>query len=139
MSNRRKLGRRTEHYYAMMKNLCAALFEHGSINTTISKAKEMRSPADKLITLAKRAFNGDLSARRRALSQLPRLANMSQILDKVGEATQARQGGYVSVRRIGFRCDGAVEANIRILDYKPVKPTETPYNQDNSLQNQGNN
>ncbi len=63
----RRFSRTSEHRLAMRRNLVASLFEHETISTTIEKAKEVKSFAEKLITLAKK---GTLSARRRAIAQL---------------------------------------------------------------------
>ncbi len=60
----RKLGRTTSHRRALRRNLAHSLIEHGEIRTTLPKAKELRRFVEKLITLAKRAQNGDLVARR---------------------------------------------------------------------------
>ncbi|MFI4913051.1 MAG: 50S ribosomal protein L17 [Sedimentisphaeraceae bacterium JB056] len=63
----RHLGRTSEHRIAMRRNMVSSLFEHGTISTTIQKAKEVKPFAEKLITLAKK---GDLASRRRAISLL---------------------------------------------------------------------
>lgn len=63
----RQLSRTSEHRLAMRRNLTASLFEHETISTTIQKAKDVRSFAEKLITLAKK---GTLASRRRAISLL---------------------------------------------------------------------
>ena len=63
----RKLSRTSEHRLAMRRNMVASLFEHGTISTTIQKAKEVKPFAEKLITLAGK---GTLAARRRAISLL---------------------------------------------------------------------
>ena len=62
-----RLGRTSEHRLAMRRNLVSSLFEHETVSTTIQKAKEVRSFAEKLITLAKK---GTLASRRRAISLL---------------------------------------------------------------------
>jgi len=62
-----QLNRTSAHRVAMRRNLTASLFEHETISTTLSKAKHVRSFAEKLITLAKK---GNLAARRRAISIL---------------------------------------------------------------------
>jgi large subunit ribosomal protein L17 len=63
----RHLGRTSEHRIAMRRNMVSSLFEHGTISTTIQKAKEVKPFAEKLVTLAKR---GDLASRRRAIAML---------------------------------------------------------------------
>ena len=65
MANLRKLGRRTDHRTAMLRNLVQSLFENGKIETTVTRAKEVRREAEKMITLGKK---GDLSAREKLLN-----------------------------------------------------------------------
>jgi len=62
---RRKLNRTSEHRVALRRNMAQSLFEHGQIETTLSKAKDLRPFAERLITLALRARGGSLSARQR--------------------------------------------------------------------------
>jgi large subunit ribosomal protein L17 len=64
-NRQRKLNRDSEHRRAMQRNLVQSLFEHGEIRTTLPKAKLIKPFAERLITLARRAKNGDLIARRR--------------------------------------------------------------------------
>jgi len=66
----RKLGRTTAHRWSLRRNLTQSLFEHGQITTTLAKAKDVRRFAEKLITLAKKARQGDLTARRRVVQLL---------------------------------------------------------------------
>ncbi len=61
----RKLGRTMEHRKALRRNQAQSLFEHGQITTTLQKAKDLRPFAERMITLAKKARQGDLGARRR--------------------------------------------------------------------------
>ena len=63
----RQLSRTSEHRLAMRRNLVSSLIEHETVSTTIQKAKEVQSFAEKLITLAKK---GTLASRRRAISLL---------------------------------------------------------------------
>ena len=62
-----KLGRTTSHRRCMVANMLKSLVVHGSIQTTVAKAKEVRRHADRLITIAK---DGSLAARRRAIAKL---------------------------------------------------------------------
>lgn len=63
--SQRKLNRTSSHRRAMQRNLAQSLFEHGEVRTTVPKAKDLRPFAERLITLAKRALSGNLTARRR--------------------------------------------------------------------------
>ena len=76
-----QLNRTSAHRIAMRRNLTASLFEHETISTTLSKAKHVRSFAEKLITLAKK---GDLAARRRAISILGNRDIVEQVDGKTG-------------------------------------------------------
>ncbi len=62
--SQRKLHRTSSHRRAMQRNLAQSLFEHGQIRTTIQKAKDLRPFAERLITLAKSAHGGSITARR---------------------------------------------------------------------------
>ena len=66
----RKLGRTTSHRRALRRNLAQSLFEHGQVTTTLAKAKDVQPFAEKLITLAKRAFAGSVPARRRLVRMM---------------------------------------------------------------------
>src|SRR6476660_4406704 len=61
----RKLNRTKEHRLALRRNMAQSLFEHGQIRTTITKAKDLRPFAERLITLARKANGGSLAARQR--------------------------------------------------------------------------
>ena len=67
MANLRKLGRRADHRKSMLRNQVQSLIENGKIETTLTRAKETRRVAEKMITLGKR---GDLHARRQALAYI---------------------------------------------------------------------
>lgn len=64
-----KLGRTTAHRTSTLRNLAAAMFEHGQVVTTVTKAKAMRPMVEKIVTLAKK---GDLASRRRVIAMLGR-------------------------------------------------------------------
>ena len=66
----RKLGRTMEHRKALRRNQAQSLFEHGQIKTTLQKAKDLRPFAERMITLAKKARQGNVGARRRLQSLL---------------------------------------------------------------------
>ena len=116
---RHKLGHRilnksTSHRKAMFANMAASLIEHEQIVTTLPKAKEMRSIADKLITLGKR---GDLHARRQAISQIKDVAQVKKLFDVLGPRYKDRNGGYTRVLKAGFRYgDNAPMAVLELVD-----------------------
>ena len=111
---RRKLNRTAAHRKAMFANMATSLIEHEQIITTLQKAKEMRSIADKLITLGKR---GGLHARRQAASQLKQDQYVERLFAILGPRYKDRQGGYVRVMKAGFRFgDMAPMAIIEFVD-----------------------
>jgi len=110
----RKLNRTASHRKAMFANMSASLIEHEQIVTTLPKAKELRSVADKLITLAKR---GDLHARRQAISRIRNVEQVKKLFDVLGPRYQERNGGYTRVLKAGFRYgDNAPMAVIELVD-----------------------
>lgn len=110
----RKLSRTSEHRLAMRRNIVSSLFEHETISTTVVKAKEVKSFAEKLITLAKK---GDLAARRRAIAML---GNRAIYKEEAGEQVESgtvigklfselgpryidRPGGYTRIIKLAKR------------------------------------
>ena len=96
----RKLGRTASHRKAMLSNLATSLFQHGAVRTTLPKAKELRSVAERLITFAKR---GDLHARRQVLRRIQNKVVVTKLFDEIGPSFTDRQGGYTRVLKIGPR------------------------------------
>ena len=110
----RKLGRKTGHRHALLRNLAAALIKHEQITTTLPKAKELRPYVEKLITLAKR---GGLSNRRLAMSRLGDEAQLKKLFDALATRYADRDGGYTRVLRAGVRPSDAVQmAIIELVD-----------------------
>ena len=95
----RRLGVNAAHRRAMMANLASSLIEHGAINTTEARAKELRSFVEKLITLAKR---GDLHARRRALAYLRNYPAVKRLFDELAPQFTT-SGGYTRILKLGRR------------------------------------
>ncbi len=113
----RRLNRSSSHRKAMFANMAAALIKHEQINTTLPKAKELRSIVDKLITLGKR---GDLHARRQALSVLQEPWLVNKLCDSLADRYSDRPGGYTRVIKAGFRYgDAAPMAVIELVDRDP--------------------
>lgn len=110
----RKLNRTKSHRRALFANLAVALLTHEQIKTTLPKAKDLRSIADKMITLGKR---GDLHARRQALAELRDEAAVKKLFDVLGPRYADRPGGYTRVLKAGFRTgDAAPMAFIELVD-----------------------
>ena len=113
----RKLNRTSQHRRAMFANLANALFKHEQITTTLPKAKDLRTYAERLITLAKR---GDLHARRLAMAKLRDNAVVSKLFSIIAERYADRPGGYTRVLKAGFRYgDAAPMAVIELIDRDP--------------------
>ena len=112
-----RMGGSPAHERLMLANLAQALFEHGRITTTETKAKRLRPYAEKLITFGKR---GDLHARRQAAAQLKQDMHVAKLFAVLGPRYQERQGGYCRVLKAGFRYgDMAPMAIIELVDRDP--------------------
>lgn len=110
----RKLGVKTQHRHAMFANMAAALIKHEQIETTLPKAKELKSVVERLITLGKK---GGLSNRRLAMSRLRDETMVKKLFDVLGKRYQDRNGGYTRVLKAGFRYgDNAAVAIIELVD-----------------------
>src|SRR5699024_7211579 len=115
----RKLGRATDTRLALLRNLTADVIIHERVETTESKAKELRSSVDKMITLGTRA---DLHARRQAACFLYDKTTeddeqgLQKLFDDIAKRFEDRQGGYARVLKVGpRRGDGANMAIIELV------------------------
>ncbi|WP_044411380.1 50S ribosomal protein L17 [Thiomicrospira microaerophila] len=116
----RKLGRNSSHRKAMFKNMSASLIEHEVIKTTVAKAKELRSVAEPLITLAK---EDSVHNRRIAFSRLRDKAAVGKLFSDLGVRFKSRPGGYIRILKCGFRPgDNAPMAIVELVD-RPVAET----------------
>ena len=103
----RKLGRTASHRKALGRNLITALFTHGRIQTTVSKAKEYRPQAEKLITLARRGLRfqekGETARYvhcvRLAVSRLQSKPAVKTLFSDIAPAYEDRPGGYTRIVR----------------------------------------
>lgn len=95
-----KLGLTTGHRKAMLRNLVTSLIKENRITTTETRAKEVKSIAEKMVTLAKK---GDLAARRQALAYMYDEDVVKKLFDTVGPKYVDRQGGYTRIVRTGHR------------------------------------
>ncbi len=96
----RKLGRRSDHRRSLFRNLVTSALRHERLTTTLTKAKELRTPLEEMITLGKR---GDLHARRQALSYLLDEDVVTKLFDTLGPRYEDRAGGYTRITRLGPR------------------------------------
>ena len=107
-----------------MKGLLTSLFEHGKIETTLPKAKDLRPAAEKLITKAKR---GDLSARRQVIASLSTLNVANKLVDEIAPQIK-RDSGYLRIVKTDLRRgDNAEMAIVEFVDeLKSIpKPAKT--------------
>lgn len=95
-----KLGLTTGHRKAMLRNLVTSLIKENRIQTTETRAKEVKSIADKMVTLAKK---GDLAARRQALAYIYDEEVVKKLFNSVGPKYTDRQGGYTRIVKVGHR------------------------------------
>ena len=113
----RKLGRDSAHRKALYANLVCSLIEHGRIQTTEAKAKEVRPIAEELITLGRR---GDLAAHRHAVAFLRSKPAVHKLFAEVAPRFAERPGGYTRIVKIGPRQgDSAPMAYLELVDYAP--------------------
>lgn len=101
-----RLGRTSSHREALFRNMATSLFREERIQTTAPKAKELKSIAEKMVTLAK---EGSLHARRQAASYIMDEAVVAKLFDEVAAKYQDRQGGYTRIVKVGFRKGDAAE------------------------------
>ena len=115
----RKFGRERDQRRALMKGLATSLVEHGKIETTLPKAKELVRYIEKLITKAKK---GDLYNRRQVIAKLSTQAAAFKLVDEIAPQLSGRTSGHVRVTRTRLRVgDGAQMATIEFVDeLKPV-------------------
>ncbi|HAG52361.1 MAG TPA: 50S ribosomal protein L17 [Alphaproteobacteria bacterium] len=120
--SKRKFNRKSSHRQAMLANLAQSLFEHGQIKTTLPKAKDLRSVAEKLITKAKK---GDLHSRREVLKVINKKDVVAKLFDEIAPAVAERNGGYTRVIKAGFRLgDAAPMAIIALVQEEVTVKTE---------------
>lgn len=109
----RRLGRPANHRLAMFRNQVTDLLRHGKIVTTEAKAKEVRSIAEKVITLGR---HGTVHARRRALRIVSDKDVVKKIFDDLGPRYSDRPGGYTRIIKLGTRQgDGASMAQLELV------------------------
>lgn len=119
----RKFGRERDQRRALMRSLASSLIEHGKIETTLPKAKELSRYIEKLITKAKK---GDLHNRRQVISKLSSQAMAYKLVDEIAPQLSSRNSGHVRVSRTRLRVgDGAQMATIEFVDDLKEVPKES--------------
>ena len=120
-----KLGRSPQHRKALLASLVCNFIEERRIQTTLAKAKQARSLAEKMVTLGKA---GTLAARRQAIATLRRKEYVAKLFSEIVPLFADRHGGYTRIVKLGFRrSDGAPLAllewvNVAAVSKKKKKP-----------------
>ena len=109
MPGTRKLGRTTDHRKAMLRGMVTFLLENGQIETTVTRAKEVRAVAEKMITIGK---NTDLHSKRQVFSYVTKESVAKKVFDEIAPKYADRNGGYTQIIKIGPRRGDAAEMAI---------------------------
>lgn len=112
--NFRKLGRTPTHKWAMLRNMVTSLIEHERIVTTLPKAKELQSLAEKLITTAKKSDK--LHARREANKIVRTPETQTKLINVLGPRYQFREGGYTRIMKLAQPRAGD-KADMAVIEY----------------------
>ena len=117
----RQLNRNSPHRTAMFRNMASSLFEHEVIKTTLVKAKELRSVAEPLITLAKK---DSVANRRLAFDRTRNRETVGKLFSELGPRYAERPGGYIRILKCGERTgDKAPMAYVELVD-RPIRDEE---------------
>ena len=109
----RKLGRTSDHRKAMLRAMVTFLLEKGSIETTVTRAKEVRSEAEKMITLGK---NTDLHSKRQVYAYITKEDVSKKLFDEIAPKYADKNGGYTRIIKIGQRKgDAAMEVVLELV------------------------
>ena len=106
MPGTRKLGRTTVHRKAMLRGMVTYLLENGQITTTVTRAKEVRAVAEKMITIGK---NNDLHSKRQVYAYVTKESVAKKLFDEIAPNYAERNGGYTQIVKIGPRRGDAAE------------------------------
>ncbi len=109
MPGTRKLGRTSDHRKAMLRAMVTFLFENGKIETTVTRAQEVRSMAEKYITLAK---NNSLNSKRQALAFITKEDVVAKLYNEIAPKYADVNGGYCRITKTGPRRGDAAEMAI---------------------------
>lgn len=106
MPGTRKLGRTTDHRKAMLRGMVTYLFENGKVETTVTRAKEVRAMAEKMITIAK---DNSLHERRQVLAYVTKEDVVKNLFDVIAPRYADVNGGYTRITKTGARRGDAAE------------------------------
>ena len=121
MPGTRKLGRPTAHRISMLRGMVTLLLENGQVQTTLTRAKELRAVADKMITLGK---TNTLASRRAALAYITKEDVVTKLFTEIAPKYEGRNGGYTQIYKLGPRRGDAAEMAIIKLVDEDVKVEE---------------
>ena len=114
MPGTRKLGRPTAHRISMLRGMVTLLLENGQVETTLTRAKEVRAVAEKMITLGK---TNTLASRRAALAYITKEDVVTKLFAEIAPKYETRNGGYTQLYKLGPRRGDAAEmAIIKLVD-----------------------
>ena len=100
MPGTRKLGRASDHRDAMLRNMVTSLLEKGRMETTVTRAKEVRSLTEKMITLA---GVDSLHNKRQAMAFIMKESVVKKLFDEIAPKYAERNGGYTRILKLGPR------------------------------------
>ncbi|CDD52662.1 MULTISPECIES: 50S ribosomal protein L17 [Ruminococcus] len=109
MPGTRKLGRATDHRKAMLRAMVTYLLENGQIETTVTRAKEVRAVAEKMITIGK---NDDLHSKRQVFAYVTKESVAKKLFDEIAPKYADKNGGYTRIIKTGPRRGDAAEMAI---------------------------
>ena len=109
MAGSRKLGRTSDHRKAMLRAMVTFLLENGKIETTVTRAKEVRIMAEKMITLGK---EGSLHSKRQVFAYVTKEGVAKKLFDEIAPKYADKNGGYTRIVKIGPRRGDAAEMAI---------------------------
>ena len=116
------LGRTSEHRKALLSNLASSLIEHKRINTTLAKAKALRTFIEPLVTKSK---NDTTHNRRTVFANLKDKDAVSELFRTISPKIAERPGGYTRIIKTGFRLgDNAEMCMIEFVDFNEVYGNE---------------
>ena len=106
MAGSRKLGRTSDHRKAMLRGMVTHLLENGRIETTVTRAKEVRAMTEKMITFGK---ENTLASRRHVLAYVTKEDVVKKLFDEIAPKYEDRNGGYCRIIKTGPRRGDAAE------------------------------
>ena len=121
MPGTRKLGRASDHRKAMLRGMVTYLFENGKVETTVTRAKEVRSMAEKMITIAK---DNSLHSKRQVLAYVTKESVVKKLFDEIAPKYQDVKGGYTRITKTYARRGDAAEMCIIELVEKAEEKAE---------------